>query len=233
MIGTLSFNPFVGIQIAAILQTLIVAFYIFVKKDPEQRNPLNIKPYVKSFLKQLVSGIYCFGGIFLFDIAFMWIIGGWGWQDWRYQLPSVILLLFMGIEYIWVSMFSEKFNWINLIYVIAVFITYEVIMRWYVPAIEVMSLRLSIVFLPLVLVSIGVYWLISIARLVYSIVIDRRDEKIENTEVERRSEFWQLNPIEKKIFSRWLNIVVWILSVIQAMLVFNGYSLLSFWYFPN
>ena len=64
MIGTLSFNPFIGIQIAAILQTIIVAFYIFLKKDPEQRNPLNMKPHVKSFLKQLVSGIFCLGEFF-------------------------------------------------------------------------------------------------------------------------------------------------------------------------
>jgi hypothetical protein len=233
MIRTLSFNPFISIQIAAIMQTIIVASYIFIKKDREQEIPHRMNSLVKIFLKQLVAGIFCFGGIFLFDTAFMWIIGGWGWQDWRYQLPSVILLLIVGIEYVWVSMFSGKFNWINFSYVISVFITYEVIMRWYIPTIDVMSLRISRVFLPLILISIGVYWLISLGRLVNNIVKGHKENKIKNTKEEQRFEFWYLNFIEKKIFSRWLNIIVWILSLIQAMLVFNGYSLFSFWYFPN
>ena len=49
---------------------------------------------------QVGFGLYFLFGVFFIDTAVFWLIGQWTLADWQFQLPAVILLLIIGVQYV-------------------------------------------------------------------------------------------------------------------------------------
>ncbi|MHA1794044.1 MAG: hypothetical protein ACTSVI_15485, partial [Promethearchaeota archaeon] len=41
--------------------------------------------------------------------------------------------------------------------------------------------------------------------------------------------YWDIGKALKRIFNRKINVIMWVITFIQCVLVFNGYSILTFW----
>jgi hypothetical protein len=213
MIRTFALNPFVGIQIAALLQTLLLAGLILGLDQVKPNGSLG-----KSLLQGLGSGFYTIFGLLFLDIAVLWLAGAWTYADWRFQLPSVILILVLGLFYLIKTEFAHG-RIINFIVVALISLILGLFLHWWVPRFEVMGLILE-QFLGLM---VGIFLVVLILLNVMIIVLEQRGSQ--NFMVKRH---WDIEPALKKIYTRKIHIILWLLSVMQAMLTFLGYSLFSF-----
>lgn len=212
MIRTFTFNPFIGLQIAMFMLMPFLILLIFTQVayfKKENSNP----SYFSHIIFRLIGGIY-FGllvviSIMLLDIALFWIMGAWTYADWRFQLPNVILIVLIALNFLGWSIF-RKFTVLDLIYLFIVIIVIELFFHVIIPSIVVMSIViedwLAIVLILLILSYIPV----NLLKFSNKLVI-----KVECT----------IN--QKRIFSPKFNFILWILATIQSILTLSGYSILG------
>ncbi len=171
--------------------------------------------------KYLGSGVLSVLGIFLIDMGIMWFFSGWGLADWRVQLPNVLLILYTGIQYVVVGLY-RKGNVLDMIYAPVVLLVLALFVHVIVPAQPVMAAFESDV--PVVLGSLmGSYIVIAILK---AFVLDEKEQKARDTNI-RPVYLWNIGKPLRRVFNRKVNIVVWIVAVVQSMLLFCGYSILT------
>lgn len=213
MIETFALNPFIGIILAALSQTLLMLALVVT---PVKYRPQNeyAAPFWR-FFKGIFSGLYTMLGILFLDIAFWWSINAWDYAEWRFQLPSVLLLFYIGLEYVFVAMFREG-SITNTIYFIASLVSIEVYLHWYIPSFDVRGPVFESTLPVLLGMLVGIYGFIAILReIINSLIAERDTEKAK----------WNLDQFSAKIFNRKISAVVWGLAVVQCILVFSGLSL--------
>ena len=110
LIDTLTMNPFIGIQIAAIMQTIYMVFLAYshfigtnqLNLKRERENPIIILiKFVYLMLNIIFRALFGLLSVLLVDFSAGWLLGAWDYTDWKYQLPSAILSLIIGIQYIY------------------------------------------------------------------------------------------------------------------------------------
>ena len=216
MTYTLTLNPLIFVQFAAVAQTAIMAIIVAAPKDakPLSRQAAATLDFFKVFG-------YCAASVFavLFvDTGIAWLAGAWGYADWKYQLPSALLLVVVGVEYL-VAGLLKRGSWVSVAYIAGIAATLLLFLHGWVPSFVVMGPTLEGV-LPVILGA-----LVGAGALVAGIEAGRlgrlHERKWRGT--------WDVSPVVDRIFNKWTNLVIWILAVAQGILIFSGYSLLTFW----
>ena len=218
MVNTFSFNPMFLIHICALLQTIYLGFLILI---PDKFTPAGkTKDVIYKVFKGLGLGTIVVFGIIYVDTALLWLFGTWSMADWQFQLPSVIILLYLGLGYIMVSLFSRG-NVLDIVFCGAATTSVLVFLHWWVPIDAVMGARLEGGLPILIGVLVGVYVLISLFKKTNG----QKKEKIEKGS----NPLWDIRTQARYVFNRKIHLIFWILAVVQSMLAFYGYSILTFW----
>ncbi len=221
MIRTLTLNPFIVLDLVAVSQTIVVLVLLFVPKGyrPTGERAKQIYQFVRHFF----HGLAGLGGILFLDIAIMWLAGSWTQTDWAFQLPGVLLLLIIGMEYLFMGLLRDGFL-PDLLYGIATALTFVLFLHWWIPQDPVMSEKLE-GYLPVVLgIVFGGYIVVALWKTLWS--VSQRGDDENPVKGEKLVVFDLRTPLER-IFNRPLNIVLWILATIQSILSFSGYSLFT------
>ncbi len=216
MVNTFAFNPMFLIHICAFIQTVYMVFLILLPNNftPETKTK---KGVFKIFIGLGEGSSIVFGIIFI-DTAILWLFGNWSMADWRFQLPSVIVLLFLGLAYVIVPLFSRG-NLLDMIFCGAAVTGVLVFLHWWIPSIAVMGPKMEVGFPIIVSVLIGAYVLVFMFK-------KPHQQKVETKENETEF-FWDIQKELRYVFNRKVHFIFWILAVVQSMLAFYGYSILT------
>ena len=224
MIPIFGFNPFIGLQASALFITMyVVAFVLGVHEWWPSLIKASNKVISLSALgvEAAIWGLYGFLGIFCLDIALTWTIGAWTYADWRFHLPTVILLWAIGGFFMRRTYFA-RFRWSEMAVFGGLFMGYFIFVHFIVAREPIMG-NVLIPRLPILLggcvILSGLTHLISM---------------IQETRVPPTSRFhpWiqsRGSALEGKP-SRILTVFTlgaWLLITIQAMLFYSGNSLMD------
>nr|MDO8088537.1 hypothetical protein [Candidatus Sigynarchaeum springense] len=216
LLQTLTINPLIAIQLVAVVQTGVMAILVSTRKHTS-----NMTKRAGTALEFFERFGYCALGVFavlFIDAGVGWLAGAWGYADWRYQLPSALLLVVAGTAYLLAGLLKRG-SWITLVYLAAVTTTLLLFLHAWVAAEVVMGVLLE-TGLPIVL---GV--LAGAGLLVAGV-----ETALATRQEGRKGRFtWDISPVMDRVFNRWTNLVIWALAVVQGILLFSGYSLLTFW----
>jgi len=209
MYNTFSWSPYLIAYIVFVIQTFIVASYVWFSKDyePPQKG---LWALGYRFWKHLFYGFYFTFGVIVMDTALMWCLGQWTYRDWSFQLPSVILGLVLGIQYL-IATILKKPTKIDLGYAITVILTILLLNHLYIPRPGRM------------VTSSAMFIMVSVALIVILPFI-KEIERFSSKNNEPPAVYDITNNLHK-IFSRKFNIAFWIIATMEAMLKFAGSSL--------
>jgi hypothetical protein len=224
LIRILTLNPYVGNLLAGFLQTILMVVLILNLDRIKIKKTIPKKIF--SILKYFCSGIYVIFGILFLDMAIFWLMGAWTTSDWRYQLPGVLLILFLGLEYVIVPLF-RKGNLLDIAYFVGVTTSLLIFIHWWVSQFALMGNILEDNIVIMVGVYIIIYLLIGVIKTLKESKEDKTDK--EDKEKSQIRYYWDISKKLDKIFNRKTNTIAWVLVVIQGMLSLYGYSLFTFW----
>ncbi len=217
MIRTLIFSPFIGVQVAGLLQTIWMVGIILELKRFEAVSLEGGKKWLLRGGQALLYGALSVFSVLLLEIAIFWLLGAWTFADWRFHLPSVLLTLFVSVQILIKGSFHGRTR-LKAIYIGGVVLLFQIYFRWLLPSQPVMGILLEQT-LPLFLgLLIFCGFLVSLKE---SHDVEKsagKGEKI-NRNLEEGIE---------KFFSPKVNVIIWVLVLLQSMLTYSGYSLFSF-----
>ncbi|MHA1730308.1 MAG: hypothetical protein ACTSU5_00100 [Promethearchaeota archaeon] len=217
---TLALNPYIGLELALVLQTAYLAFLVAFPEGYEPKSP-RFKLLFR--LARGLLGVFpaVFGVLFV-DIAVTWLLGAWTFVDWPFQLPSVVLLLLLGIQYCAITMFRRG-NPFDVAYAVAAVAAFVTFIHWWVPRFAVMGPQME-GGLPVVLGAlVGGYVAVALLK------VATLENPFRDGEGARLKYWWDARDFTRKVFSRRVNAVLWLFALVQGMLLYGGYSLLAFW----
>ena len=137
-----------------------------------------------------------------------------------FTFNPMFLIHICALGYIMVSLFSRG-NVLDIIFCGAATTSVLVFLHWWVPIDDVMGIRLEGGLPVLIGVLVGVYVLISLFKKTNG----QKKEKVEKGS----NPLWDIRIQARYVFNRKTHIIFWILAVVQSMLAFFGYSILTFW----
>ncbi len=220
MIPILALNPFLGAAIAAVLQTGVLVGYILNVPDRFHRAQGAERARTKflwHFLEDFGAGIFLLFGVVLLDISILWCLGAWTYADWRYQLPSVILLGVLGVQYLLRPLRIKHHRWRFLFTGITVAIL-VIFLHGIISGLAIMGVLLE-TYLPVLLGALVVAALV--IGLVHAILGRKRSGQ------DSKEVISNVIPMIARIFTPAVNIILWVLVVGQCIFVFLGYSWFS------
>ncbi len=215
---TFSFNPMIVILICAVLQTVLMAILILIPDNFTYKDKKKSLVFFIGLLEGLGSSALVIFGILFVDTALLWLFGNWSTTDWLFQLPNVIILLFLGLEYIIFTLFRRG-NLLDILFCGISVATILVFLHWWVPLDALMADKFKEDFPIMIFALIGVYVLISIIKITIEQKKSRTEKEMEH--------LWDIRKQLSHVFNMKINVVFWILAVVQSMLIFYGYSLLT------
>ncbi len=216
MIYTLTMNPLIVIQFCAVAQTAIMAILVSVSK--QEKTPSKRAATLFEFFERFGYSALGVLAVLFLDTGIAWLLGAWGYADWRYQLPSAVLLVVTGIEYVFAGLLKRG-SWISIAYIAGIAATMLLFLHWWAARDVVMGPKLE-GGLPIVIGA-----LVGAGLLVAGIETARTTRQ----EGRKGRLSWDISPVMDRVFNRWANLVIWVLAVAQGILLFCGYSLLTFW----
>jgi hypothetical protein len=197
---------------AAIIQTFIVVSFVVAPQNYKAENKI-VKIIHSFFMHFGFTFMFLFGIIFL-DTALAWIFGQWVYADWRFQLPAVLFILVLGIQFVIGSMFINP-RISTLLYSIVAIIVILIGIHVYIPS---MNLRASVVdFLMWLFILQGIY----LAIWAINTVLDEKTDW-----EEKNKELWDISPQFQRVFNRGVNLVIWIVMLVEVWLKLFGSSIL-------
>jgi hypothetical protein len=220
LIRTLALNPYIGIHITAlaltfILFTRVLGGNLLLPSYENENSRSRGKQIIINVFQSIIKAIYGLLGILLCDISLLWLFGAWTYADWRFHLPSVLLSFILGIQ-ILIYLFFRKSNWVKIGFIILSILIFIGILHVLVPHFPIMAQALGdsfTFFLPGFLIGyLGIEYL----------------EYRNITHFSKSPLKWDITPKLEAVFNLKTLFIFWILSVLQSMLVFMGYSFFSF-----
>ncbi|MGV9200367.1 MAG: hypothetical protein ACOC44_00615 [Promethearchaeia archaeon] len=213
MIETYTFAPYLMLYFAAIIQTFIMVSFIVAPQNYEAKNEV-VKIVHGFFMHFGFTFMFLFGAVFL-DTALAWLFGQWVYADWRFQLPAVIFLLLLGIQYVVGSLFINP-RISTFIYSICAIVAILLGIHVYIPSI---NLRTSVVDF------LGLLILLQIIYLVMWGINTYLDSKERFSWKQKNRALWDISEQFQSIFSRRLNIIIWIIVMVEVWLKLFGSSI--------
>jgi len=160
-------------------------------------------------------------------------LGSWTYNDWKFQLPSVIIILIIGIEFELLTLFP-KGNLIDILYFIISTLVIVLFIHWWVPMEPVMGPGLE-TYLPIILGALVLAYILK-DGIKYGVQkknlrVKGLSENIPENNINQIGKNW-LNlwdAAEKfeKFFNFKFNLICWVIATLQSLLILNGFSLFS------
>jgi hypothetical protein len=207
MINTFSFAPYLIPIIGAVLHALIIVSYVWFSEEytPDNRK----KEILFSGFRFVFYSIYLFIGIILLHTSIMYISGQWIYADYAYQLPSVILGIIIGIEYVIGTLFLKPKKKTLILGIVSI-LTFIIMIHGY------------FAYTPRLKASFGDLIWVWVGCVVIGILGGIKNYK---SDKEVQKPLWDITPSFKKIYSRKINCIIWVIAVIETVLKFFGSSL--------
>ncbi len=208
MIRLYTFSPNFTLWFAAIFQSLMMVVFVIVPKEHKSDK----KAF--EFAQNFGLGLYFLFGLIFLDTGICWLAGQWMYADWRFQLPSVILLIIIGIQYCFSAMLIKPRITDLIFFAVA------------------SPIVLSLIHIHLTLVDdlkdgvIYVLGIILVLQVVYVIFwglnrfIDKKPSR-----KDKKKYLWDFSKQFRRIFNRTSNIVLWAVMMTEALLKLVGSSL--------
>jgi len=210
-------SPYIISLIGASLQALLLIGLLWFPITDPPKNITNQK--ILFLLKNIITFVYAFFGMMVFEMAFIWLLGPWGYADWRYQLPKVILGVVIGVEFMWGYLSRAK--WYDFIALGISTIIYLLFLFVYLPS--------YYYFRP----YFGNFTWILLGGLLFVLICSlfdraRFQHHLDSISIKGldQSKPVSIHPYDR-IFSRKVMIGILIFGMIDAFLLFYGYSLFS------
>jgi hypothetical protein len=200
--------------IGFIFQNMILIAIIWC---PKTRMPG--KEYESRYIKAIRGfpmALFLFFGVLYIDIFIsVVVLGGYNAAAWKQFYPSAILALVLGIE--WVTMAAlVSPNVKTLASTIAYVITYIVYVKVYVPSTrDAWS----------ILGTLVVMAVIGIAHVVMIITENILKHVVKRFQGDKP--LWNIRDRFKRVFNIPVNVVLWAILVVETLLSFAGYSILT------
>ena len=211
-IETFSVSPYIGAIIGLLGHTLLLLYSIWFKKFEE--NTKIIEHKVWKYLKGVFYIFYMFLGILMVDLAVFWLLGQWTYADWRYQLPSVLISLVFGIQYLWGTLIRSLDRYKLLIFSYLLIFTL-ILLHWYLPANMPIKKSFDIIWLP-IFSCIVIYTLIALFGQRYPSIYRYNKEILE------------IKNLYEKIFTEKVNWVCFFIALFEVWAKFKGSSIFIF-----
>jgi hypothetical protein len=129
-IETFSLSPYIGAMMGLLGHFLLLIYAIWLKKY--EAEPKIIENKLWKYFKGIFHLCYMFLSILMIDLSIFWLFGQWIYDDWQYQLPSVLISLIFGIQYLWGALFRSLSRYKIIIFSYLAIST-MIIMHWYIP----------------------------------------------------------------------------------------------------
>ena len=205
MYNTFSWSPYLMAYISFVIQTFVVASYIWFPKDHElPKQPIIAFGY--RFWKNFFFSFYFIFGTIMLHSALLWCLGQWTYRDWSFQLPSVVL----GVQYVFGTILKRATK-LDIGYAITAILTIILMNHFYIPRPSRM-IESSAVFIMTIVAFIVVYPFV------------KEMERILHKE-KNPDPVFDLTKKLHRIFSRKFNVVFWLIAAAEEMLTFAGTSL--------
>ena len=197
---------------ATIFHMIMVIAYVVAPEDyvPSTQG---IKTAFYS-LMQIGFGVFFLFGVLFIDSAIFWLVGQWGYGDWMHQLPSVILVLFVGTQYVLGAMLINptKFD----IIFAAITVPLALFVTHIVPGYLIESVEDSLYLILGLLIALVILYSIIKGRM----LIPRNASPAFK---------WDITRGYKKIFNRKVNVAMYIVLSAETLLKLLGSSLFIDW----
>nr|MDO8111415.1 alpha/beta hydrolase [Candidatus Sigynarchaeota archaeon] len=176
----------------------------------------------------IVVGLRAFSFLFLVPLGlFFWdmivkelFVGVFGYGNVMHWLGGLIVIGIIGTEFIMAAAFvaPTRKGLITLIVMIVVFVYFVEI---YIPNGGQFTERASVLYVILYVAAAGFICQVSLATFHGIMLRVRHSEK-------RDTPFWDISKPFKRVFSLKMNILLWALVLVEFMLSFEGFGLLSY-----
>jgi len=212
MLPIFTFSPYLTLLFATVFQMIMVMGFILAPNDytTDKRG----KNAAYNVFMQVGFGLYFLFGIFFIDTAVFWLIGQWTLADWQFQLPAVILLLIIGVQYVigaWLIN-PTKFDLIFF----GISVPLLLILLHIVPGYIITDIENSLY------VTLGVM----ILTVIIYVIIKSKIILPQNATPKYK---WNITAGYKRIFNRKYNVVLYIFLAAESILKILGSSLLIDW----
>lgn len=197
-----------------ILQTMIVFAIIWFPKARDPNDEYHSK-YIKA-IRGFPMALFLFFGVLNIDIFVNVVaLGGYSPAAWMHVYPSAILALVFGIE--WVAMAAVVSpNVKTLATATAYVVAFVVYVKVYVPSTRD---AWSVIPFLAVMAAVGV---VHVIMVVVEAVLKR---VVKGFRGDRP--LWNLRPRFKRIFNVPVNVILWALVLVEALLSLMGHSLIT------
>jgi len=209
MLKIFTFSPYLTLFFATLFQLIIVIGFILAPKNYAPTT--KIKRIEYNVFMQLGFGLYFLFGVFFIDTAIFWLIGQWTWADWMFQLPAVILLLIIGVQYLigaWLIN-PTKFDLIYFGFSIPLMLFLIHFMTGYI----ITNLRLAL----------GIVLGVIILMVLFYTVVKSKMTLSERTPPKYK---WNYTKQYQKIFNRKYNVILYVFLTAESFCKILGTSLL-------
>jgi hypothetical protein len=220
MIRGFSLAPWMTI-IPFFLHTFILLHYVWRKYSFAE----SLKKQGAYFLstKQRFSGwrtVYFVFGIYFIDTCIKMVFGIFGIENWTFIIPSAILFLIVGFEYVFRAVFKAP-NRYDLKSAFTVIFVSVIILEVYLPRSADLMISIASLLIPFI-----VAWLLfgPLCRLRIR-YLERTGRTDELTEV--YASVYDIQTKFYKIFTPIADIIIWIILFIDVVLRFEGFSFIT------
>ena len=213
MIDSFLISPYVTAYSGAICYTFMMLSYVWWSGGYSPN--YSAIGYVEQGTRTVLRVLYGFVGLLCLDASILWLFGSWGYADWRFQLPSVIIGLIIGVEYLGDTLFVKP-NRVPVLFLgILAGVAELYVIHVYIPSLTNIYWGLTVIFI--VPVITAVIFLVGGALVS---IYRRKHESIGD-----RPPLWDFSTKYDKIFTKRVDILLWIICMLEAMLKFGGTSL--------
>lgn len=206
---TFSLTPYIGVIMGLLGHFLLLLYSIWLKKY--EAEPKIVESKLWKFFKGIIQILYMFLSILMIDLSIFWLFGQWIYDDWQYQLPSVLISLIFGLQYLWGTVFRSMSRY-KLIIFGYLAISTIIIIHWYIPQNMPVKQSFEAISFP-ILSALMLYSLFALIGLKYP--------KLYHFE-KKLAEF---SKSYDKIFTETYNYICFFIALFEVWAKFRGISL--------
>ncbi len=211
-VQTFSLSPYIGAIMGLLGHFLLLLYSLWLKKF--ENEPKIIENKIWKYFKGIIHLFYMYMAILMIDLSVFWIAGQWIYDDWQYQLPSVMISMIFGIQYLWGSIF-RSFSRYKLMIFGYLSISTLIILHWYIPQNMPIKQSFDTISFP-ILTALGIYTLIAALGLKFPKIY--RFDKHSVTLSDRYD----------TIFTNTWNWICFFIALVEVWAKFRGISILIF-----
>ncbi len=200
--------------IAFILQTMLMAGIVWFPKSRRPDKEYE-SPYIKALRAFPLALFFVFGVIFLEIFIEVVVLNYYGLATWTQTFPSAFIALVCGVEYVLMAAYVAP-NVKTIVSTSAYTVVYLAFVNAYIPISQDiwMVLYALPVMVGFMILHLTMY---AIEKILKKAIPSFRGDK----------RLWNIRPWFKRVFNVPVNVVIWALIVVEGILQFMGYSIIT------